>query len=100
MTTFVAVKLCLYMHHASVRRGVGFLRNFIHHQVIEQQEKIKNKQLNNTHNKAKSTVNCHAHGPICQTTSVIGSATKRSGGKNRCCQDSGKNWLKRAKTTV
>ena len=55
------------------------MSNFIHHQVIEQQGKRKiNKQLHNTHNKAKSTGNCHAHGPICQTTPIIGSATKRT----------------------
>ena len=69
------------------------MSNFIHHQVIEQQEREKktyerniNKQLHNTHNKAKSTDNCQAHGarPTCQPTSIVGSATKRT--RIRCRQ--------------
>jgi len=44
--------------------------------VIAQQEKKENigkninKQLHNTHNKARSTDNCPAHG-ICQPTSIM-----------------------------
>ena len=44
-----------------------------------------NKQLHNTHNKAKSTDNCHAHGPICQPPSIIGSATNEQGSGVSLC---------------
>ena len=65
--------------------GKLLLSKFIHHQVIEQQEKRQiNKQLHNTHNKVKSTDNCQARGTICQPTSIIGSATKRT--RIRCRQ--------------
>ena len=47
------------------------------------QKRNINKQLHNTQI-SESTDSCHAHGPVCQTTSIIGSATKRT--RIRCRQ--------------